>query len=186
LIVQGYAEDLMITQSLTTSSITNLRIRNAGRTDLEGLEWEGEYTHFRRLFRDTYQLVEQDQAKILIAEVKQNYLIGQLFVSLKGARPELADGNIRAYVYGFRVRPAYRNQGVGGSMMNAVELDLLQNGFKLITLNVAKVNHAARRFYERLGYKVVGSDPGRWSYLDHFDKKHDVHEPAWRMEKSLR
>jgi len=160
-------------------------IRQASKDDLVRLEWDGEYTHFRRLYADTYTMVEQEKAVIWIAEADGDGLIGQCFVSLKGNRPELADGLIRAYIYGFRIRPAHRNQGVGTQIMYTVEQDLWKRGFRQITLNVGKDNHAARRFYNRLGYNVVGSDPGRWSYIDDKGKRRDMHEPAWRMLKNL-
>jgi ribosomal protein S18 acetylase RimI-like enzyme len=163
----------------------HVRILCAEEADLEALEWEGEYSHFRRLFADTFQLALHGQAKIWIAKTIDGNLIGQLIVSLNGGRIELADGKTRAYIFGFRIRPAYRNQGIGAEMMFMVEKDLRKNGFRKIALNVAQTNHAARRFYERLGYQVVGDDPGRWSYLDQFGERRDVHEPAWRMEKDL-
>jgi len=131
-------------------------------------------------------MVEQGNAIIWIAEEDGNGLIGQLFVSLLGNRPELADGVTRAYIYGFRVRPQFRNNGIGTMIMHAVEDDIRERGFRQITLNVGQDNHAARRFYERLGYKVVEPDPGRWSYIDDKGKRRDVLEPAWRMLKDLR
>lgn len=170
---------------LTSTSFAQLIIRCAEKADLIALEWDGEYSHFRRLFADTYQQCKLGLAKIWIAEADQTGLIGQLMVSLKGNRPELADGKTRAYVFGFRVRPAYRNRGLGGMMMQIVEKDLWKNGYQFVTLNVARTNQAARRFYERSGYIVVGDEPGNWSYVDHCGQQHDVHEPAWRMEKRL-
>jgi ribosomal protein S18 acetylase RimI-like enzyme len=169
----------------TDALLAQLRIRCAGEADLIALEWNGEYAHFRRLFADTYRQSVLGLAKIWIAEFMGNDLIGQLMVSLKGNRPELADGITRAYVYGFRVQSAYRNQGIGGLMMHTVEDDLGQSKFRIVTLNVARTNFAARRFYERLGYSIVGNEPGHWSYLDQYGKRHEVHEPAWRMEKEL-
>lgn len=162
-----------------------ISIRKANRDDLSNLEWDGEYTHFRRLYADTYSMVEQGKAVIWIAEADGDGLIGQCFVSLKGSRPELADGAVRAYVYGFRVRPLYRNQGIGTRIMVTIEQDLFSRGFRQVTLNVGKDNHDARRFYDRLGYNVIGSDPGRWSYIDDKGKRRDMHEPAWRMLKKL-
>jgi ribosomal protein S18 acetylase RimI-like enzyme len=161
-------------------------IRQANKDDLSGLEWNGEYVHFRRLFADAYTLVQQDKAIIWIAEENGLGLIGQCFVSLKGNRPELADGVVRAYIYGFRIKPQYRNLGIGARMMLTVEDDLKQRGFRQITLNVGEDNDAARRFYNRHGYLIVGSDPGRWSYIDDKGKRRDVHEPAWRMIKDLK
>ena len=160
-------------------------IRQATKDDLLDLEWNGAYTHFRRLYADTYTLVLQDKAIMWIAELDGKGLIGQCFVSLKGSRPELADGTKRAYIYGFRVQPQFRNLGIGTMMMHTLEDDLKQRGFQRVTLNVSQDNHAARRFYERMQYVVTGSDPGMWSYIDDKGKRRDVHEPAWRMVKDL-
>ena len=166
-------------------TLAQVVIRQAARADLEALEWEGEFAHFRNMYLDTYHLAEAGRAIIWIAEKTEEGLIGQLFVSLIGGRPELADGETRAYVFGFRVRPAFRNLGVGTRMMQTVEDDLHERGFRMVTLNVARVNHSARRFYERLGYQVVADEPGVWSYRDQYGMRQEVHEPAWRMEKAL-
>jgi ribosomal protein S18 acetylase RimI-like enzyme len=160
-------------------------IRQASKQDLPALEWDGEYTHFRRLYEDTYLMVEQGAALIWVAEINGTGLIGQCFVSLKRNRPELADGAERAYIYGFRVKPKYRNIGVGTEMMGTIENDLRERHFNQVTLNVGQENHKARRFYERLGYIIVGTDPGYWSYIDDKGKRIDMHEPAWRMKKNL-
>jgi ribosomal protein S18 acetylase RimI-like enzyme len=160
-------------------------IRQAEKDDLVALEWKGEYAHFRRLYADTFMLVEQGAAIIWIAETNGSGLIGQCFVSLKRYRPELADGIVRAYIYGFRVKPEFRNQGIGGQIMHTVEADLRNRGFQQVTLNVGQENPNARRFYERLGYRVVGADPGYWSYTDDKGRRIDMHEPAWRMSKNL-
>jgi ribosomal protein S18 acetylase RimI-like enzyme len=165
--------------------LDNLCLRCAEEADLAALEWQGEYAYFRRLFFDTFQQSQLGFAKIWIAEITEHELIGQLMVSLKGSRLELADGITRAYVHGFRVQPAYRNRGIGRLMMQTIENDLKQNGFLIVTLNVAKTNTAARRFYERLDYSVVGSEAGHWSYQDQYGKRQEVYEPAWRMEKML-
>jgi ribosomal protein S18 acetylase RimI-like enzyme len=160
-------------------------IRQAEKGDLLNLEWNGEYKHFRRLYADTYMMVEQGAAVIWLAETNGSGLIGQCFVSLKRNHPELADGIVRAYVFGFRVKPQYRNQGIGTQIMNTIEDDLSIRGFQQVTLNVGQDNHNARRFYERLGYIVVGTDPGYWSYIDDQGRRIDMHEPAWRMVKDL-
>ena len=120
-----------------------------------------------------------------VAELPGVGVIGQLFVQLKSRRPELADGAGRAYIYAFRVRPAYRHHGLGTHMLQIVEADLRERGFRRVTLNVGRHNLQARRLYERLGYRVVAAEPGRWTYVDHRGRVRCVHEPAWRMEKVL-
>ena len=86
----------------------------------------------------------------------------------------------------FRVKPQWRNRGIGSHLMTYVEKDLYEKGFRFATLNVAKENPDARRLYERLGYKVIGSKPGVWSFQDDNGKTQHVNEPAWRMMKKLR
>jgi ribosomal protein S18 acetylase RimI-like enzyme len=165
--------------------ISRLQVRQVVHQDLPALEWDGEYRHFRRLYRDIYHSACQGKAVLWVADLEMAGVIGQVFVQLESARKELADGNTRAYIYGFRVRPVFRNLGVGGQMLQTVEQDLARRTFQLATLNVGRENSDARRFYERYGYRVVAEEPGRWSYVDDQGKRREVHEPAWRMEKHL-
>lgn len=160
-------------------------IRHLVKTDLPALEWEGEYRHFRRLYTDIYQGYSQGRAVMWVAELPGSGLIGQLFVQLDSSRTELADGIARAYIYGFRIKPAYRGFGLGTSMMQIVEGDLLRRNFWWVCLNVNRKNKSAMKLYEKLGYRVVAAEPGRWTYIDDQGKRQEVCEPAWRMEKQL-
>ena len=160
-------------------------IRHLVIDDLPELEWEGEFTHFRLLYADAYQRMRSGELIMWVAELHSSGIIGQVFVQLDCARPELANGVDRAYLYSFRVRPAFRNLGLGTRMLQTVEADLKELGYSFVTLNVAKDNPRARKLYERHGYRVVAQEPGVWSYIDHLGHWRHVNEPAWRMEKSL-
>jgi ribosomal protein S18 acetylase RimI-like enzyme len=162
-----------------------VRFRHVTQIDLPALEWEGEYAHFRRMYLDAYRRSQLGEAILWVVEHSQYGLIGQLFVHLYSQRHELADGVNRAYIYGFRIRPSYRSLGLGTRLLEVAEQDLVRRGFTWAVLNVGRDNLNARRLYERLGYHVVAGDPGRWSYLDEHGIRHDVTEPAWRMEKRL-
>ena len=120
-----------------------------------------------------------------VADLPGAGLIGQVFVQLTCDRFELADGRQRAYLYSFRIRPAYRSQGLGTLIMKTVEEDLRRRRYRFITLNVAKDNYPAQRLYQRLGYYIVAHEPGIWSYQDDQGIWHHLEEPAWRMEKRL-
>jgi len=165
--------------------LSRLKIRTVGAEDLPALEWDGEFTHFRLLYQDVYAQALQGNAVMWLVQLEGDGIIGQVFVSLVSRRSELADGKRRAYIYGFRVKPPYRSRGVGAYLMRWVEADLVRRGFYSATLNVARDNYSARKLYERLGYRVVAPEPGNWSYIDHLGQRHEVHEPAWRMEKIL-
>jgi ribosomal protein S18 acetylase RimI-like enzyme len=175
----------MIHIQLPTQALQQVCIRTATRYDLPTLEWNGELKHFRRLFANTYQRVEQGEAVIWIAELPDAELIGQLFLSLRSGRPELSDGVTRGYIYGVRVRVEYRNRGIGTQLILAAETELSERGFIYATLNVGRENPKAQRLYERLGYRVIAPESGHWSYEDENGLRREVHEPAWRMQKLL-
>jgi len=165
--------------------VSRIHIRRLVKSDLPALEWGGEFAHFRRLYAEIFQSASKGRAVLWVAELVGKDVIGQLFVQLNSARPELADGARRAYIYGFRIQPAYRGAGVGKSMLKIAEEDLVRRGFRWVTLNVGRDNPNAQRLYERCGYEVVAAEPGEWSYQDEQGQRHFVHEPAWRMEKRL-
>lgn len=165
--------------------IEGLIIRLASRKDLPALEWDGQFTHFRRLYAQAIHRAEEGEAVLWLAELATIGLIGQLFVQLESHRTELADGVTRAYIYSFRVRSDFRGDGIGTLLLQTAETDLGKRGYHNITLNVGRDNPSARRLYERFGYIVVANEPGRWSYLDHNGHRRQVHEPSWRMEKEL-
>lgn len=160
-----------------------ITLRYATHQDLPALEWEGEFAHFRHVFAEAYRLKELGEVVIWVAELIDIGLIGQLFIQLYGPNHLQSNGNRYAYIYGFRVRPLYRGNGIGSRLLQRAEADLLNRGFERITLNVARDNKSARRLYERFGYQVVAPEPGIWSYLDDQGRRRFVNEPAWRMEK---
>lgn len=174
---------------LSTSSLSfklsRVQIRQVTQGDLYALEWDGEYTHFRRLFSEAYRQARRDQAVLWVAEFSGVGLIGQVFVQLNSQRKELADGHSRAYLYAFRVRSPYQGHGLGTHLLEYAETDLRRRGYHTTTLNVNRDNDSARRLYERMGYRIVAPEPGIWSYLDHNGRRMHVNEPAWRMEKNL-
>jgi ribosomal protein S18 acetylase RimI-like enzyme len=168
-----------------SSWLTKVIYRQAYEGDLPALEWNGQYKHFRQIYQDVFILTQKGEAEIWVAELAMEELIGQVLVQLKSARFELADGKTRAYIFGFRIKPEYRGLGIGSKMMQRVESDLVKKGYTMAILNVNRDNFQAKGLYERLGYKIVAEEPGNWSYLDEIGVRHDVNEPAWRMEKRL-
>ena len=166
--------------------LKDLNIRPVRESDLRDLEWDGVYQKYRRMYAGLYRDSQQGKILMWLVEIPLQEIIGQVFVMLNSGERDPADGCTRAYIFAFRVKPHWRNRGVGSLLMAYVERDLLEKGFSHVTLNVAKENPAARRLYERLGYKVIGSRPGVWSFRDDTGAVQRVNEPAWRMMKRLR
>ena len=169
----------------TIDWLSRVNIRHLGKEDLEYLEWDGEFTHFRRVFSDTYERACKGLAVNWVVELANIGIIGQVFIQLKCDRSELADGNKRAYMHSFRIKPAFRQSGLGSKLLRVIEEDTYQRGFHLITLNVALENVTAQRLYKRGGYKIIAYEPGQWSFPDHKGVWQNVDEPAWRMEKDI-
>ncbi|KAF0110983.1 MAG: hypothetical protein FD147_1289 [Chloroflexi bacterium] len=178
-------DDILIPIKIYKAS-ENILIRPLVKSDLPALEWEGEYTRFRNVFSDLYMKIENGVAKAWVAVAQESYMVGQVFLQLTSDRLELANGWNRAYLYSFRIRPAYRNKGLGTKMHSVLENALIELNFTRLTLNVARDNKRAIRLYHRLGFHVVADEPGVWTFPDHNGVLQTVCEPSWRMEKSLK
>ncbi len=167
------------------TAVNDLVIRQVEKADLPALEWDGEYLKYRLMYANLYRNTLVGKTLMWIIQIPQGKTIGQAFVMLRSSEPHAADGIHRAYVFAFRIKPEWRNKGIGTNLMDHIENDLQQRGFQYVTLNVAKENPGALRLYQRLGYKIIGSQPGIWSFKDHTGTIHHVEEPAWRMIKRI-
>lgn len=161
-----------------------VRIREATEGDLQALEWEGRYKHFRRIYRRAMEEAQRGRRILLVAEVDEK-LVGQIFIQLQSRSGKLADGGYSGYLYSFRVRPAYRNRGIGSMLLSAAEQELRERAFERAVIAVAKDNPRARQLYESRGYEFMADDPGNWSYIDHEGNLRHVSEPAEIMQKFL-
>jgi ribosomal protein S18 acetylase RimI-like enzyme len=159
-------------------------LRLATYSDLPKLEWYGQYTHFRALFRRTYQDQLQHRRLMLVADCN-NFPIGNIFIQLNNNEARISEGRRRAYFYSLRVMEMFRGFGIGTQLIHEAESLTADHGFSWATIAAAKDNPRARRLYERLGYRVFGEDEGKWNYLDHENRMRYVHEPCWVLEKRI-
>lgn len=162
----------------------SFHIREATDADLVGLEWEGEYSRYRHLYQKSMQDAKKGRRVLLVSEAAEK-LIGQIFIQLNTIPADPLKLPATGYLYSFRVRPKYRNIGIGTSLVRRAEEKLRQLAFRRVLIGVAKENKGARRLYERLGYKIFAEDPGKWSFIDDQNSEHVVNEPTYIMEKIL-
>jgi len=169
-----------IQSQITTADWRNLvKYRYVTKADLPFLEWEGEYSHLRRVYADTFQRMNQGLALMWLAELPLLKVIGQVFVQL------ITDNAQEAYIHAVRVRPEYRRTGIGSGLMCTAERELRKRDFRHTCLHVTYENTEARSLYQRLGYRVVAEVSGQWSYYDQYNRLQHVSEPGWRMQKDL-
>jgi ribosomal protein S18 acetylase RimI-like enzyme len=159
-------------------------IRQAEQTDVDKLEWFGQFTHFRRLIHRAYQEQVRGRRLMLVADVN-GFPVAQIFVQFAANNRRIADGHSRAYLYSFRVFALFQRKGIGTHLMAETEAILRERGFRWATIAVAKDNDGALRLYQRLGFRQIGEDSGNWEYVDDKGIRRQVHEPCWVLEKAL-
>jgi ribosomal-protein-alanine N-acetyltransferase len=67
------------------------------------------------------------------------------------------------HINNIAVRPQFRGQGLGTSLMQHVLKEAARLGARRVTLEVRASNVGARRLYERLGFTVTGTRPRYYS-----------------------
>lgn len=175
----------MTTLELGTFTIElPITFRFATQTDLPKLEWHGQYSHFRNLFRRSFREQQRGRRLMLLADCG-GFPIGHVFIQFSSTEHAIADGDQRAYLYSLRVMEMFRGHGIGTRLLEEAEALVMARGFCWTTIAVAKNNGAAYRLYRRLGYRIFREDPGSWSYIDHRGVRQSVHEPCWVLEKHL-
>jgi ribosomal protein S18 acetylase RimI-like enzyme len=161
-------------------------IRPLEEKDLPALEWDGAFLHFRRLFRQAYEDMRLGTRFLLVMEDrKSGEMVGQVFIQWNSSDSRFADGRSRGYLYALRIKPAFRERGLGTRLIRAAEEELRRRGMNTASIGVEKDNLRARALYERQGYRVIAEDPGHWFYTDHEGRVCEVTEPAWLMEKKF-
>jgi GNAT superfamily N-acetyltransferase len=162
-----------------------IQFRLAGVEDVPKLEWYGQYTHYRNIFRRAFREQLLGQRVMLVAD-SNNFPIGHVFIQFINHDSVDKPKYEQAYLYSLRVMEMFRNYGIGTRLLLEAENIILDRGFHRATIAVSKQNHSARRLYERLGYQVFADDTGSWSYVDHLDHTRYVHEPCWLLQKEIR
>ena len=157
-------------------------IREAVETDLPALEWDGEYERFRLVYRRAMTEAKKGRQVLLLADYN-NLIVGQIFILLNTVNADPRPQPYTGYLYSFRVKTDYRNQGIGSSLIENAENVLLERSFRRVLIGVAKENRDARRLYQRHGYKIVADDPGEWTFIDHNRQVQHVVEPTFILEK---
>ncbi|MEO1367328.1 MAG: GNAT family N-acetyltransferase, partial [Acidobacteriota bacterium] len=75
----------------------------------------------------------------------------------------------------FLVEPHARGRGVGTALMDTLLDFARRRGYRSVVLSTVDALHAARRIYEKVGFRLLHSHPHRdWSV--------DVVEQEWRLD----
>jgi len=168
----------------TTHISVPIFFRTARIEDLPKLEWYGQFTHYRNLFRRAYREQLLGTRLMLIAD-SNNFPIGHIFLQFVNPDPENHPEMRRAYLYSLRVMEMFRGYGIGTRLIEEAENIIADRDYFMAVIAVSKENYRARRLYERMGYHVFADDLGNWSYTDHEGRIREVQEPCWLLQKEI-
>ncbi|MFA9404856.1 MAG: N-acetyltransferase family protein [Anaerolineales bacterium] len=160
------------------------RIREVRESDLHALEWDGEFKHFRRLYRQALDEAKLGRRILLVVE-NEGEILGQIFIHLKSKWNHHFAPDRTGYLHSFRVKPRFRMMGIGTSLLQEAEERLLDYGFSRAIISVAKDNVPARLMYEKLGYTIFAEDTGEWSYFDDNGVLQNIIEPSFILVKRI-
>ena len=126
--------------------MTSLVIRPCRATDLDALEWDGEFAHDRSIIDGAFAQMQSGTMVMLVAELA-GFHIGQVWLDF-ARKPD------RALLWALRVKPHCQHSGIGSRLVAAAERTSRARGAESIELEVEPGN-SVRRFYERCGYRHV-------------------------------
>lgn len=165
--------------------LEQVRIRLIREEDLPLLEWNGEYSRYRRIYAEVYHNFTKGISLPFVAETDADGIIGQVFLSRKEPNPSFSPRNRYYFLSSFRVKPAFRDRGLGDRLIRFCEDQVRQHRLRDIYLNCSADNRRARYFYEAHGFRVVRYDESTWTFVN--DEGFVVSEPqkAYLMKKTL-
>jgi ribosomal protein S18 acetylase RimI-like enzyme len=146
----------------------DVEIRQAVGLDMPALAtWSAQVNE---VFRPSLEVSDRI---LLVALAQGRFPIGHALVDLHGIISHLL------------VLAGFRDQGIGTAFVEEAERLIKEAGVGHAALEVEKINKAAIRLYERLGYRTIGETSVRWNDLMPDGTVQPVEHPSWVMRKEL-
>jgi ribosomal protein S18 acetylase RimI-like enzyme len=158
---------------------TQATIRQCRLSDLPMLEWDDLFADQRELIANAFRRQEQGKNLMLVAD-RNDFPIGQVWIDL--AKKESQGIGI---LWALRVMAAYQGQGIGSQLIETAESYLRERPFTIAEIGVEKENPAARRLYERMGYRIVSDNVETWTYTTPAGRLCTETAVEWIMHKPL-
>jgi RimJ/RimL family protein N-acetyltransferase len=103
-------------------------------------------------FYDLKKLIESDKAQVIVAEV-DNEIIGSGYAVIKQEVDWFVKHTQFSYLGFMYVKPAHRGKGVNHAIIERLNEWALSLGIHEIRLQVLDENSAAKKAYQKLGFK---------------------------------
>lgn len=156
-----------------------IMIRPCVEADLPNLEWFGMFTEHREIIRQAFGRQAAGETAMLVAEAN-GFPIGQVWIDY-ARKPE--EGC--ALLWAMRVMPPFQRTGIGARLVGAAERDIRRRAVRWAEVGVERHNAEARRFYERLGYRLIGTMSDSYSYTTPDGVRMTVPLDEWVFRKEV-
>lgn len=176
--MRAAAEEGLRDDAFTVSLFVTIRL--CDEDDLPKLEWFGQFTEHRNIIRRAYERQQRGENVMLVADVRGEP-VGQVWIDLVQKRREAT-----GMLWAVRVFPWLRNLGIGTRLITAAEGLLRHLGYTRAELGVERDNAGGRRFYERLGYRPVGTRESAYSYTTPDGEFVRIPLDEWMLRKHLK
>lgn len=165
--------------------LDRVNIRLMREADLPELEWDGEYTRYRKIYQEIYRNFVKGISLPFVAETETDGMIGQVFLTRKEPNPSYSPRAGSFFLSSFRIKPDFRGRGLGSRLMDICFREVRTHRLRDIFLNCSTDNNRARRFYEKHGFRIVRMDEGNWTYVNHEGIVVTEHQSAYLMRRTL-
>jgi ribosomal-protein-alanine N-acetyltransferase len=136
----------MGTESIAETEIRKLQHTGEAEICARMMANSEPWTTLRRNFDASLKIVTDPSREVLLATVNDE-IVGFIILLMQGA--------FVGYVQSVCVEPEWRGKGVGGQLMAFAEKRIFSETPNVFVC-VSSFNKGAQRFYERLGYEVIG------------------------------
>ena len=170
---------------MTETWLDQVTIRLLREADLPELEWEGEYSRYRRVYQEVYKNSQKGISFPYVAETAENGIIGQVFLTLKEPNPGYNGRSRYFFLSSFRIREPFRDRGLGDLLLQVCEKEVRAHRLRDIFLNCSTDNDRARHFYERHSFRIVRIDEGNWTFINAEGMVVSEKQSAYLMRKTL-
>lgn len=162
-----------------------VNVRKMRESDLPLIEWDGEYTRYRKVYQEVYRNQQLGVTTALIAESPDDGIVAQIFLTKKNPNEVFSPNERYLFISSFRVKKPFRNRGLGTLLLKMAELFAKKEGLPLLILNCAQANQEGLAFYKNAGFEGYRIDDGKWRYIDHEGNVREECEPAFSMRKRV-
>jgi len=112
----------------------------------------------------------------ILAKGPDNFIVGAFAGAIIGAAGFYRDQHVKAahkgHIWGMYVRPGFRRHRVASKLLAAVVEHARTRGIEWIHLGVSAAAPEAKQLYERVGFRVWGTEPDALRYKGQSEVEH--------------